>query len=233
MSATSEYMKRREQLKNLEYIIPDGVVCAYGCEQPASYILMGKDRVERYCCSRRYLSCPAMRYVGSKPRALRLEGKTFNYLTALHPTGKSKTGTIRWLCRCSCGKETTVASSDLVKGRIKSCGHIFQHGKSGTLEYTIYHSAKARAKQKLLPFTITLSDVSIPLVCPILGISLQVNEKHMKDNSPTLDRIYPEKGYVPGNVVVVSLRANRIKNDCTPDDLIRMGQRFKELCSLR
>ena len=229
MSVTSEYLNRREHLKNREYTIPDGSICAYGCETPANYILMGKDKVERYCCSRRYLSCPAMRYVGSKLRALQLGGKTFNYLTAIHPVGKSKAGTVRWLCKCSCGKETVVASSDLVKGRIKSCGHAFKHGKCGTLEYTIYHSAKARAKQKNLPFTLTLSDISIPAVCPILGIPLQVNAKHMRDSSPTLDRIYPEKGYIPGNVVVVSLRANRIKSDCTPDDLIRMGQRFKEL----
>jgi hypothetical protein len=229
MSVTGEYLKRREQLKNREYTIPEGAVCAYGCERPANYILMSKDRVERYCCSHKYLSCPAMRYVGGKSRALQLEGKTFNYLTALRSIGKSRTGTVRWLCRCSCGKETVVASSDLVKGRIKSCGHVFQHGKCGTLEYTIYHSAKARAKQRNLPFTITISDIFIPAVCPVLGIPLQANAKHMKDSSPTLDRIYPEKGYIPGNAVVVSLRANRIKSDCTPDDLIRMGQRFKEL----
>ncbi len=38
-------------------------------------------------------------------------------------------------------------------------------------------------------------------------------------NSPTLDRIDPVKGYVPGNIVVVSLRANTIKNDATMDEL--------------
>ena len=49
-------------------------------------------------------------------------------------------------------------------------------------------------------------------VCPILGIPLIVAKGKMTDNSPSVDRIDPSKGYVPGNVVVISNRANMIKN---------------------
>lgn len=34
--------------------------------------------------------------------------------------------------------------------------------------------------------------------------------------SPTLDRLVPDLGYVPGNVLVVSELANSIKSDATP-----------------
>lgn len=35
----------------------------------------------------------------------------------------------------------------------------------------------------------------------------------------SLDRIVPSLGYVPGNVAVISHRANRIKSDATADEL--------------
>ncbi|WP_145960516.1 hypothetical protein [Novosphingobium meiothermophilum] len=38
-------------------------------------------------------------------------------------------------------------------------------------------------------------------------------------NSPSLDRIEPELGYVPGNTIVISNRANRLKSDATIDEL--------------
>lgn len=49
-------------------------------------------------------------------------------------------------------------------------------------------------------------------VCPILGIPLIVSKGKQNDNSPSVDRIDPSKGYVPGNVVVISSRANTIKS---------------------
>lgn len=39
------------------------------------------------------------------------------------------------------------------------------------------------------------------------------------DNSPTLDKIEPALGYVPGNIIVISGRANRLKADATIDEL--------------
>lgn len=153
--------------------------------------------------------------------------QVFDHLTVVEHHGSTKDGTSLWLCRCECGNTTKVSGPDLRRGRVKSCGCTRYHGKSGTIEYRIFYSAKARAKRQSIPFGISASDIVLPDVCPILGIPLQANVKHMKDNSPTLDRIYPDQGYVPGNVVVVSLRANRIKSDCTPDELIEMGMRFK------
>jgi len=78
-------------------------------------------------------------------------------------------------------------------------------------------AARARTKGTDIPFAITTKDIEWPPDdrCPILGIPLQVRSGYRGawDNSPTLDRIDPKLGYIPGNVVIVSHRANRIKND--------------------
>lgn len=76
-------------------------------------------------------------------------------------------------------------------------------------------SAKFRAKRDGLPFLLKRSDITIPDVCPVLGIKLQCGDRKNHDAAPTLDRITSELGYVAGNVIVVSYRANRIKNDAT------------------
>lgn len=56
----------------------------------------------------------------------------------------------------------------------------------------------------------------MPESCPVLGIPMFSGTDGIQcDNSPTLDRIIPELGYVRGNVIVVSAKANRIKNDAT------------------
>ena len=80
-------------------------------------------------------------------------------------------------------------------------------------------SAKVRAKKANVPFSITDDDFEIPEFCPILGVRLKSGTKKYHDSSPSLDRIVPAKGYVPGNVVVMSFRANRIKGDASREEL--------------
>lgn len=53
----------------------------------------------------------------------------------------------------------------------------------------------------------------------MLGIPLFVGGSGGGDNSASIDRVRPELGYVPGNVVVMSLKANRIKNNATAEEL--------------
>jgi hypothetical protein len=48
-------------------------------------------------------------------------------------------------------------------------------------------------------------------------------------NSPTIDRIDPRLGYVPGNVHVVSHRANRIKNNATLEEFEKICLNWKKL----
>lgn len=75
--------------------------------------------------------------------------------------------------------------------------------------------ARKRAKRDGVPCTITIADIEIPETCPVLGIPLKINGRGMSPNSPTLDKVRPELGYVPGNVVVISWLANKVKGNLT------------------
>lgn len=79
-----------------------------------------------------------------------------------------------------------------------------------------WERAQRRAKDKGIPFSIATSDIIIPEKCPILGLPL---DYRTTEHVPNLDQIIIGKGYVPGNVAVISARANRIKNDATLEEL--------------
>ena len=96
----------------------------------------------------------------------------------------------------------------------------------------MYSAAKSRAKRDGREFSIALTDVRIPTHCPALGIPLFTKRgKGGGPNSPSLDRIDSSRGYVPGNVVVVSWRANTLKKDGTPDELRRVAAFYEQLTS--
>ena len=68
-------------------------------------------------------------------------------------------------------------------------------------------------------FSISFGDLVFPTHCPILGIELDYfSQDGRQENSPSFDRIDPLKGYIKGNVAVISWRANRIKNDGTAEE---------------
>lgn len=82
-------------------------------------------------------------------------------------------------------------------------------------ERYLLRGARCRAKKYQLPIDITIDDIVIPSKCPDLDIPLKPSIKKVKPNSPTLDRIIPELGYVKGNIRVVSSASNRMKQETT------------------
>ena len=82
-------------------------------------------------------------------------------------------------------------------------------------------NAKRRAEKLGIECLITYEDVHIPEFCPALGIPLRLHAENgrVADNSPTLDRINSHLGYTPGNVAVISHRANSIKRSASIDEL--------------
>jgi hypothetical protein len=90
-------------------------------------------------------------------------------------------------------------------------------------EPVLRQNAQQRARKEGCPFELTLRDIIVPKVCPILGIPLLIGTGTASPNSPSLDRIDPQKGYVPGNVMVISHRANTIKSDATPEELRKVA----------
>lgn len=78
---------------------------------------------------------------------------------------------------------------------------------------------RSRAKSRGQEFTLTVEDIIIPKICPILGIPLCTSDGRADDASPSLDRLDNTKGYVPGNVNVISWKANQIKSNATVAEL--------------
>jgi hypothetical protein len=98
-------------------------------------------------------------------------------------------------------------------------------------ELIMYTRIKGKAKRMSIPFDLELSDIVIPSICPALGVPLVIGER--SPYNPSLDRIDPKKGYVKGNVVVISKRANTIKNDATADELRKVATFVDELLVTR
>lgn len=93
----------------------------------------------------------------------------------------------------------------------------------------VKNQARMRAKRKGLPFDIDVAYVLslVTPTCPIFGTPLEYWSRGTKgfyDNSASLDRMIPENGYVRGNLVVISLRANMIKKDATLTELMQIVQ---------
>lgn len=138
---------------------------------------------------------------------------------------------------CSCGVVKEIRD-DAVKSGQQSCGcmrgkNLITHGKSNTQEVYMLDRSKSRAKKKGFEHTITIEDIHIPEVCPLLGIPLFPGIGGVCPNSPTLDRIDSSKGYTPDNIWVISYKANTIKSNATPEELLTIATRLAEFVATR
>ena len=84
--------------------------------------------------------------------------------------------------------------------------------------------ARHRAKRKGLAFTITADSIDWPEFCPVFGSRLLYDDLPPTEPSvgldiPSIDRLDPAVGYVPGNCRVISWRANRLKSDASIPEL--------------
>ena len=95
--------------------------------------------------------------------------------------------------------------------------------------------AKIRAKSQKLPFNITKEYIKSitpsDMICPALGIQMKVGGdfKNSIIRAPSLDRLIPELGYVKGNIAVVSTRANTLKRDATPEELMKVARFYEKI----
>lgn len=92
------------------------------------------------------------------------------------------------------------------------------HGKP--YEAEMIRNARRRARLLGVECTLTVYDIVIPEVCPVLGIPLARGTQRQKNASPSIDRIRNDRGYTPDNIWVISLKANRMKNDATDAELL-------------
>lgn len=89
--------------------------------------------------------------------------------------------------------------------------------RNNPIPYLI-HGAKQRAKRLNIECTITKDDLVLPEYCPVFGIKLECGE-HQQECSPSIDRIDNTQGYIPGNVQIISWKANNAKSNLTVKEL--------------
>lgn len=83
----------------------------------------------------------------------------------------------------------------------------------------ILNGTRSRAKERDVEFNLELEDIIIPEKCPVFGTPLEFTEEGRGDNTPSVDRIDNSRGYVKGNIRIISWRANRLKNNLTKEEV--------------
>jgi hypothetical protein len=97
-----------------------------------------------------------------------------------------------------------------------------QWWNSKSVAYKLISYAKNRRGEEV---SITEEDITVPERCPILGRKFEEKGEY----APSIDRSDPTKGYVKGNVRVVSVRGNRLKNNGTHREFKYLVEYMKTL----
>ena len=82
---------------------------------------------------------------------------------------------------------------------------------------------RGRARVRGIQFNLELSDISIPDMCPYLKVPFVIGTKGNYEYTHSVDRIDNSKGYIPGNIEVVTKKANSMKNSATDKELINFA----------
>ena len=131
------------------------------------------------------------------------------------------------LIKCSvCNVEKEDTEFNRVKDRCNPCCYVIEYekrkekmedsdaGQNYYIKKVIFNKAKRRSKQKNIEFNLTLAEL-ITLknnTCPILGHEILYKSGVDYRRSASLDRIDPNKGYITGNVKILSYEGNSLKN---------------------
>ena len=116
------------------------------------------------------------------------------------------------------------------KGRRTYCDRHFLGKMDNNPLSRQYKVAMHRAKDKGVEFTISIGDIRdvYPAdgLCPVFGFEMVHGEceEHGRNNSPSIDRIDPNKGYVKGNIQIISNLANSMKQNATPEQMMQFAQ---------
>lgn len=114
------------------------------------------------------------------------------------------------------------SSQDLIKRERKN--RLKMESFRRNIAHNLWKRTKDRAVKKGLEFNLLEEDIVIPTMCPILEIPIFVGTKKNYKNSPTIDRVDNSKGYIKGNVKIISMLANTMKNSASRKELFKFCQ---------
>lgn len=164
-----------------------------------------------------------------------LTNKTFNSLTAVCPVEKpthisGKNRGVWWLCKCVCGNEKIVRSTELIREDTKSCGCMKKYTNSdkykgvGLIAQSVFSHIKWGAEKRNIEFNITKEYLwelyrSQEGKCYYTDLDISLNTRNNKKTA-SLDRIDSSKGYVEGNLVWVHKNINLMKNVFSKEEFL-------------
>lgn len=166
------------------------------------------------------------------------EGNVYGHMEVLSFAGTEK-GRSKFLCKCVCGNEKILWSSNLRDGKTVSCGckRLLKDSMTVVVN-SIFSDYRARAIKKNLDFSLerALFQGKIDTECFYCD-SLASNTKQIicKDESFNksydyngLDRIDNTKGYLEDNVVACCKTCNVAKNTMTHEEYLQFIKRVYE-----
>ena len=146
------------------------------------------------------------------PKLIDLTGQRFGRLVVVGRAENDKHNQIRYLCKCDCGKYTTVNASSLRSGGSQSCGCFmreslqkrgkFIHGESRTRLYSIWNNMKLRCYDQRYKNYEDYGGRYITVCEEWLDDFTKFRDWALSNGSEdnlTLDRINSNKNYCPDN----------------------------------
>jgi len=95
--------------------------------------------------------------------------------------------------------------------------------------YLIRH-IRSSAKRRNLEFNLDYTDIILPKYCPLLEVQLDYLNKDLNNPyKPSVDRIDNSKGYIKGNIIIISRLANAMKNEADFNQLKTFSKNINNL----
>lgn len=95
----------------------------------------------------------------------------------------------------------------------------------------ICSNASNNAKKNGCKFDLISEDIKLVKMCPILEIPLKYDNNEALDNSASIDKINPNLGYTKDNIQIISLLANKMKSNASPEQLILFAKKILKIYS--
>lgn len=136
-----------------------------------------------------------------------------------------------WLCRCDCGRERIVQSSNLTSGKSTSCRRCPQRMPEGEpARNSLLFSYKYQAQRRGYSWELTGEefDKLISANCHYCGLmpsTVHTSRSHEITHNG-IDRVNNVLGYIPGNVVSCCGTCNYVKGTMSVDEFLTWATRF-------